>query len=369
MKTWALLGVSVLVNLTVAGFALLYPRVVRKGLLFGVYVGEETSEGEAARELTRSWNRAIPLSLAASILLAAILAVATPEPWAVVVPVHAQVLAFLALYVRAYFRAKALAGPGPPPPAVAPLFESPRTSPLLPALTLAAGIACGTFVVAYAWSHYADLPGTIPTHFGPSGEPDAFRPKSFFTVMLLPIMVLVIGTFLGGMTWLTAHAKRALRRSAERSSLEAQLRFRTGMTRYLSGVSLLAIAMLTLITVGSIRVGLGRSSKLPPAMAAVTILLGVYAVGGGIYLALRYGQGGARLEKARADTPLTNGLADNRRWVLGMFYYNRDDPSFLVERRFGIGYTLNFGNPKAVALVAGFTALVILLAIVATLTN
>jgi len=92
-------------------------------------------------------------------------------------------------------------------------------------------------------------------------------------------------------------------------------------------------------------------------------------VGGGVYLALRYGQGGARLEKARADTPLTDGLADNRRWVLGMFYVNRDDPSFLVERRFGIGYTINFGNPKAVALVGGFVALVILIALVAALTN
>ncbi len=369
MNPWAFLGMSALVNLVVAGFALLYPRVVRKGLLFGVYVGEEASEGEAARELTRGWNRAIPLSLVASLLLAAILAVSMPEPWSFVVPVHLQILAFLGLYVRWYFRAKALAPPGPPPPAVAPLFDTRRTSALLPALTLAAGVGCGAFVVAYAWSHYAELPATIPTHFGPSGEPDAFRPKSFFTVMLLPIMVLVLGTFLGGMTWLTAHAKRALRRSAERTSLEAQLRFRTAMTRYLSGVSLLAIAMLTMITVMTIRVGLGLDHRLPPAVAALAIAMGVLAVGGGIYLALRYGQGGARLEQARKDTPLTDGLADNRNWVLGMFYVNRDDPSFLVERRFGIGYTLNFGNPKAVALVAGFAALIVLLVVVAALTN
>ena len=369
MKPWVLLAVSVLESLLVWGFALLYPRVARKGLLFGVYVGEATSEGQAALAITRWWNKGIAVCLSAGILLGAILSFSTPEPWAVVLPVHVQLLAFLALYFRAYFRAKALASPGPPPPAVAPLFETRPTSAWLPALTLAAGIACGAFVIAYAWAHYAELPGTIPTHFGPSGQPDAFRPKSFFTVMLLPIMVLLIGTFLGGMAWLTAHAKRALRRSAERTSLEAQLRFRTAMTRYLCGVSLLAIGMLTVITVASIRVGLGLSPRLPPAVGALAILLGIYAIGGGIYLALRYGQGGARLEKARTDTPLTNGLADNRYWVLGMFYVNRDDPSFLVERRFGIGYTINFGNPKAVTLVVGFTALVILLTIVAALTN
>jgi uncharacterized membrane protein len=369
MNPWALLAVSLLENLLVGGFALLYPRVVRKGLLFGVYVGEATSEGEAALAITRGWTLGIAVCLSAGILLGAILSFSTPEPWAVVVPVHVQLLAFLALYFRAYFRARALASPGPPPPAVAPLFATPPASLWLPALTLAVGATCGTFVIAYAWAHYADLPGTIPTHFGPSGEPDAFRPKSFFTVMLLPIMVLVIGTFLGGLAWLTAHAKRALRRSAERTSLEAQLRFRAAVTRYLCGVSVLAIGMLTVIAVVSIQVGLGLSRRLPPAVDALALLLVGYAIGGGIYLALRYGQGGARLEKARADTPLTNGLADNRRWFLGMFYVNHDDPSFLVERRFGIGYTINFGNPKAVALVGGLVALVILLAIVATLTN
>ena len=69
---------------------------------------------------------------------------------------------------------------------------------------------------------------------------------------------------------------------------------------------------------------------------------------------MRYGQGGSRLERASVATPLTNGLADNRNWVLGMFYVNRNDPSILVERRFGLGYTPNFGNWKAVALLVAF---------------
>jgi uncharacterized membrane protein len=29
----------------------------------------------------------------------------------------------------------------------------------------------------------------------------------------------------------------------------------------------------------------------------------------------------------------------------GIFYSNPDDPALLVPKRFGIGYTLNFGNP------------------------
>lgn len=70
-----------------------------------------------------------------------------------------------------------------------------------------------------------------------------------------------------------------------------------------------------------------------------------------------YGQGGALLERGTAETPLTNGLADNTHWVLGLFYVDRADPSIMVEKRFGIGYTFNCGNRTAVLIVGGFLVL------------
>jgi len=42
-------------------------------------------------------------------------------------------------------------------------------------------------------------------------------------------------------------------------------------------------------------------------------------------------------------------------WKWGIFYVNRDDPKVFVPKRYGIGYTLNFGNRwswAAVALIA-----------------
>ena len=32
-------------------------------------------------------------------------------------------------------------------------------------------------------------------------------------------------------------------------------------------------------------------------------------------------------------------------WILGRLYFNRADPTLFVERRVGLGYTLNLGNP------------------------
>jgi len=67
-------------------------------------------------------------------------------------------------------------------------------------------------------------------------------------------------------------------------------------------------------------------------------------------------------ERCAGNAPLTNGLADNRYWVLGAFYVNRDEPSIFVERRFGFGYTIHFGNPKAAAFFLGFIILNLALA-------
>ena len=356
-------------TLLVGGISLLYPRIARKGLLFGVYVGEEAFEGEAARRITRSWYRGMIAAIILSLAAGAVLALATPNPLAAVAPVFLLLLAFMVLYLRAYFQARALAPAAPPPAAVAPVGPTPEPSALLPALTLIVGVACGVVAIAYAWSNYPDLPAQVPTHFGASGRPDEWRAKSFFTVMLLPIMVLVLGTGMGGIAWLTAHAKRALRRSDQGASLVAQVRFRRAVTRFLCGCALLVIAMLTLMSVQSIRVALGAMEGLSFLTGVLGVGIAVYAIGGTVYIAIRYGQGGARLERACAATPLTNGLADNRSWVLGAFYVNRADPSFLVERRFGFGYTVNLGNWKAVVLLAVFLVAVLGITIAALVTN
>ena len=45
-------------------------------------------------------------------------------------------------------------------------------------------------------------------------------------------------------------------------------------------------------------------------------------------------------------------------WKAGIFYSNRDDPALFVRKRFGIGYTLNFGNPWSWAALAVIVVLV-----------
>ena len=36
---------------------------------------------------------------------------------------------------------------------------------------------------------------------------------------------------------------------------------------------------------------------------------------------------------------------DERYWLAGVIYYNRDDPDLLVPKRYGWGWTVNFARP------------------------
>jgi uncharacterized membrane protein len=55
---------------------------------------------------------------------------------------------------------------------------------------------------------------------------------------------------------------------------------------------------------------------------------------------------------------------DDRYWYGGFFYNNPDDPAIFVPKRFGLGWTLNFGHPRSklvlIGLLVGMLVLLIL---------
>jgi uncharacterized membrane protein len=52
--------------------------------------------------------------------------------------------------------------------------------------------------------------------------------------------------------------------------------------------------------------------------------------------------------------PTTNVFRDDERyWYGGLLYSNPDDPALFVEKRYGLGWTLNFGHPQAKLFLIG----------------
>lgn len=342
------LGLALLIGLFIAWT----PQFVRRGLLFGVYVGEEAAGGEQAAAIRRSWFRGMAAIIGSAFAICLVLTfTADPRfPWGILaLPII--LLGQLFCYLRAYWASRRIAAIAPPA-AVAALVPDPAPSSLLfQRIALAIGLVSGLIAMVHASLFYNDLPERVPTHFAFSGKPDAWAPRSVGNVFVLPVMALIIGAGLGLLALYMARAKRSLRRNDRGVSLQAQLRFRSAISLFIAGMGILVTVMLAGLSIGSIEVGLGRSAQLPLWTTILSVLMLLFALGGSLFLAFRYGQGGSRLERSADIHPLTNGLADNRNWILGSIYYNREDPAFFVEKRFGLGYTINFGNWRAVFLL------------------
>ncbi len=54
---------------------------------------------------------------------------------------------------------------------------------------------------------------------------------------------------------------------------------------------------------------------------------------------------------------------DDRYWSAGIFYNNPDDPALFVPKRFGLGWTLNFGHPQARPFLITIMVMILILAL------
>src|SRR5690625_7482129 len=61
---------------------------------------------------------------------------------------------------------------------------------------------------------------------------------------------------------------------------------------------------------------------------------------GAIILSFTTGQGGARIQSSTDKAGHVMERDDDQYWKLGQFYFNKDDPSIFLEKRFGVGWKI-----------------------------
>jgi uncharacterized membrane protein len=355
-----LLGLYAFILLFTGVFSLLIPSLTRRDLLFGVTVSPNARASAAGRKIIAYYR--IAVSLLTLTLLAALVAVvvAAPDAWiespwlaiGLIAAIFIEAIPYLFAY-RASTQLRAPAG-SLTPESSAPAAElRPRHYgdyvPLFWEL-LPVAIIAGT--VAYLASQYASAPAVIPTHFDVAGNPDRYAAKSIGSYFALVWTQLGVEALITGLGILVVRSKAAPGR--------AEQRFRVAWLRALFGIKTLILALLGFLAVVTAQAA--TSGKGPSSLIIVVPLavVGVIIVGV-VVLAVRTGQGGARLgPPAETATDRT----DDRHWFLGAIYHDRNDPAIFVERRFGVGWTLNVANPWAIVALIVLLAIVILTALV-----
>lgn len=200
---------------------------------------------------------------------------------------------------------------------------------------------------------YPVLPERIPLHFGPDGQIDRWGGKE--ELLWFSLLALVLNILLLSLALALPLGRRQLDPADPEQARRDQQRRQQALSNMLAGVPAIVNLSFFLIL-------LLLTQVIPPTDLGVLLVV--------ILLILPLGLGSlmvfylTRARPARAYAMHTNYVArdDDRYWKAGLFYFNHDDPALFVERRFGVGWTVNLGHPLGVVLL-----LALLLVVVAVL--
>ena len=188
---------------------------------------------------------------------------------------------------------------------------------------------------AWVLRHFHELPERIPIHWNARFVADGFAPRTPLTAGM-PLI-------LGAVVCLALLATQAgLRRSAPATPLRTST-----IKTLLAGEYFSALLCCGLLAASATN---GRLFKPVLALAAI-----------GILALIVFSWAAAR---GVPRDPVRNPSG----WRGGFFYVDREDPALLVPKRYGFGYTFNFGHPAALPLTVGFLVLpLLILALIALL--
>jgi uncharacterized membrane protein len=349
----------------IAALNLVMPALTRRDLLFGVTVAPSARSSSEGRAVIRGYRLGVAsLSVLSAVGLGLLYALAPAGWWAsgwLSLAGIAVALVPCLPYIPAHLAARRLAAQGGAPAAPVPESSLPaaelrprRYSEYVPWVWEALPLGIIAATAAYLGVTYAAAPAIIPIHFDASGQPNRFAAKSIGSYFLLVWIQLALELLLTFLAVLTVRGKAL--------PDEADQIFRRRGLRYLY-----AVKVLTMVLMGAIAAYIARAAITGHASAgwvlAGSLVFVVVIVALGLVVAVRSGQGGARLAGASPVDRL-----DDRHWIGGVIYANRDDPAIIVERRYGFGWTFNAGNPRAWLLLIAIIAVPLLIVLLTTLT-
>jgi len=185
---------------------------------------------------------------------------------------------------------------------------------------------------------YSDLPELIATHFNSKGIADGFSTKSYGTIMLMPITMMFMTLMFMGINYTFKKAKEVSGSAKNKLSFEQESKFRClwSIASYLMGLILMGI--FTMIQLNIIGV-LQYDNNMLVLIFGATVFIIIIIIGLIIYT----GQSGSRIKTKNKGNQIIDTQEDAY-WKGGIIYFNPKDSSVFVNKRFGIGMTLNFGN-------------------------
>lgn len=179
------------------------------------------------------------------------------------------------------------------------------------------------------------MPEILAVHYGAKGVPNRLAAKSIPTAFSLVFVQI-------GMTALLVAIAAAILRSRPDIDPARPVGSALWHRQYLSLGAKALLGLVAMIDVGmlgsSLLMWTGTVTSWAPLVVVLPILAAV------VVAVVALARNNRERNEGDEDTGLTH-RDDDTYWRGGLFYINRDDHALLVQRRFGLGWTLNSAIP------------------------
>lgn len=301
--------------LLVGVLLLLLPRFTRHNVFFSVALPEGFRESEEGRRRLRQYRLVVGAALAMGLALMTLAPAPMRNLAGALYPLVLIVVSAVAYFTHYRALLPQAVQALPPDEEQSPAGTIPAWSLLMviPFLVLAGA-------ALYLQTHWDQIPERFPVHWGADGEANRWAERTAKGVF----GPLAFGGALCG--WFAVMALSGWFGARRTRSRTVMLGLMVGVQHFLALLFGVVALMPLLHTPVWVMVVM-------PLML-LTVVLVVFA----------------------REWSAAGGPADttpNECWRAGMFYYNPADSAVLVEKRLGLGFTLNFGNPWSWVLLAG----------------
>ena len=224
--------------------------------------------------------------------------------------------------------------------------------PRFPWLWLAPALIVTVATAVIGVIRYPSMPQMLAVHYGANGVPNRLAAKSVGTAFSLVFVQIGVTALLVGL------AAAIFFRSRPDIDPARPVGSARWHRQYMSLGAKALLGLVAMIDVGMLGSSLLMWTGTVTVWAKLVVVLPILAAV--VVAVVVLARNNRERDEGEEDTGLTH-WDDDKYWRGGLFYINREDHALLVPRRFGLGWTLNFGNPRAAMLLAGVVALIALL--------
>ncbi|PTM58994.1 DUF1648 domain-containing protein [Desmospora activa] len=202
--------------------------------------------------------------------------------------------------------------------------------------------------------NYPSLPDQLPQQYDFQGNITNTVAKSYGSVLGLSITQISITVLLLLMNVMIGRTKQQIDADRPKQSLEQNIIFRRSWSAFTIGSCYSLVLLFTLMNVAMF-------IHIPPFVLMIaTLIQVVIMVAWAALLSFKVGQGGDRLQATSSEKSGAVNRDDDQYWKLGQVYCNPHDPAIFVEKRFGIGWTINVARPGSWLMLIGLLVIILI---------